>query len=1020
MTPVDPFEKVLGGGSEAPKTPPASRSVSDPFAAVLGSGGSVVEVEKRKEKGLGTRSVITWFGGKAPSEYLDGTEVAKALRTFLPSGSTSNNTQRFITEVYRLGGGEMLDFATSPTGIGLMALHVIPQTRPVAMAADYVLGAEQTVEAARAFDDFRKTKSPESLAAGFVASIGAFGGLRAGRHMLEKHVPAYKSTPPSMRASQADYATVLAEPSRPARVLKLQEMAEPKTTGQKLKQRMYATPVVRNVASMLNVPKPRLLEIGQDIVNDRTSFSTVNKQRVRYALHEIKKSVHPSELTVEKMGYVLEGDLTPAEAGLSPQATRAVGALRKISRDQTEMLREAYGDDIPLRDAETYLAHMWEFKDAGARRKAAYTIMKDPFLKERKVGTYKEGIESGWQPKFNNVLDIIEARSDFAIKAAANQRMANALREMGAILSEDEVKAMSRGGQKARQAVTTHGGMLSPNIARAENVAGWREAVDSRALHRATYVGKTERGTPVMERRPVYIHPEIEQSVNAVFGRPFEHKAFDAVEAVRAWGKKTSLMWSFFHHNALSEQGQAIAATRGSLGQRVAGAAKATWFMNPEYYKGTATGMWEIGGKVGPHDPPAMRLEKQPIVMDALRHGLSLTTEDMESRASSQMQRTGLGRGKVVRAALAPVRGIGKTMHVMDRGLWDFYHQGQMINAYETILASELERYRKLGSPLDEGQVGNLKQSIADHVNNAYGALNFERMLVSPKMRQFMNFAMLAPSWTISNIRVFTQALESDTGKRLSAQYAVGALVSWFVTANMMNYALSSYYGGVTNDGQRHEPGKNNGWFLWDNAGAPMTWNGKPVGGLSERAISVYAGYNLRPDGSQGTQRYINWGKGFKEPFVEAMRPWESMLAKSSLPVRTAAVLVTGHEPGSGFEVVDPKATPTEQTWQRWTALSDLAIPFVFRDYVQYGEHLLMPETFAKPSQSSQYFSLPASSGLSVTRATGLYVDAMDRGDTGTAEAVLKAAEYNNLKVASIIAGYRDRMRKRERNRGRD
>lgn len=993
-----------------PDAPPAARpKKKGGLMAALDTESDAKPAQTQKQEPQSdswiTRSVLKTVTGKGFSERLTGDDFSKVIKQFIPGeDNPSDFTRRFTTELYK-AGPEILDFATSPAGLSLMAAHAFPLTQPVAAAADVFMAAQQGMGAIGSFEEFYKDRSPESLARGVVSLAGMYGMGKAGVKTLAG-TRIGRAAPPSIRPGEAVRAEIekLPQSERPQT---LSELGKPKTLKEKAKAAVYRREGIRDIASsLMSIPKTKIGQVASEIVDDRAAFMGKRSFEVNTLLHDIAKDVDPSERTIQKMGYVMQGSATPEEVGLSPKATAAIEKLKDFNTRQTELLKEAYGKDMPLQDAQHYLTQVWKFdeNDKTGLRRAANQLMRDPFLKRRTIESYKHGIEvEGMTPRYDDVLQLVKLRADFATKAIANRRFADSLVKMGAMLNEDEFHHLSR-SPEGRAAL-----------------GDWRQAVEAHALDKAAYVGKVKDKfgamRPVTQRRPVYLHPDVEQAVNAIFAKPWDNWPVHAAETIRSFGKKWALSFSLFHHGALSEQTHALMMAPGrdmSLTEKVGKSLKGTYVVNPEIYKGLASGMYEVMGKKSPYDPPAMRIKQRGIASDAIEHGLNLTSEDIESKAAKEMKEFGMDRGRVLKAATAPVRVAGKVMHVLDRSLWDYFHQNSMLTSYETVVNSELANYKRKGIDLDAGQIKNVKRSVAEHINNAYGSINFEKLMVHPKMRQVLNFMLLAPAWTFSNARVFTRGFESAFDARLSSQYAAGAMISWFITANLANYALSGYYNTKDKNGK---PGAH---FIWDNAGAPLMIAGKRVGDLTEGVGTISAGYN-----ANGTERKINLGKGLKEPPIMALSPipgipgpspTEFWGGKASLPLRTAAVLWTGAEPGTGFQVIDPKATSAEKAMQRISAATTLFAPFVFRDAQRNIEHALMPGMFPKPATNTQFFSLPTSAGLSLTHATQLYTDAMDRGDTAMVQAVVKAAQLNHIKVRSIQAGYRDRLRKRKRN----
>ncbi len=960
-------------------------------------------VEKKQAGNLLTDSLSKTITGKSLSERYEGSDFRRTLEAIIPgsirAGAGGDFVGRFTNELYK-AAPEMVDVATSPAGVALLAAHVIPQTRAIAGAVDMVLGAMQGASGLQNLKKFHETHEPEDMARAFVDLAGAYGIFKGGKAARGSDAP----IPVTQRESRLAMKKIM-ETAPEERRQVLVDLAESfgslegppgaESIGKRIIRqvgpKIVDKPGIGVVAKALGIPGSKVFEIGRDLVFDRSTLIAERMYETNRMIHEIAREVAPDERTVQKLGYVIQGSKTADEVGLSREGRAAADRIREYQKTQDKMLREAYGDEVGLLEGD-YLAQIWDWgqEPYQGRTRAANTLMNDPFLKQRKVESYRQGIEEfGFKPKYDDVLDILKVRSDYAAKAVANSRMSKVLREMGAVLTKDEVAKITKSTGD-------------------NQYMGWEKLSDVPAMNRATYGSTVKRGVgqeagQVFRFDPVYVHPDIAPAVRAVFAPGFDGRLYNGMETVRAFGKKHALSYSMFHHWALSEQGQAIATSHGQgLGAKVSSSLKNTFFLNREFYRGAKSGLWEAFGQKSPDSPPTMRMKLEDA-RDWVRAGLNLTSEEIEAKAVSQMKNF-TGNNIVTKAAQPAIRFLGHVNHVMDRALWDYYHQGQQMNAAETILSSELSKRMKMGDKLSEAQVGELRRNIADHVNNVFGSANLERLLLEPKTRQALNFLLLAPNWTLSNIRVLAGGFENEAGMRLSGKYVAGAAISWFLTTQLFNYALSKYYGVEDRNG------KKGGHFTWDNAGAPLVVNGKRIPGATENIGNIAAGYNL-----DGTQRMIRFGKGFREPFQWMVSPIETLGAKLSIPVRQGIVLITGHEPGSGFEVINPKATPWEQVAQRLSYMSGIAMPFTLRDTQRKIEHGIMPEVFPEATSDTQWKSLPTARGLSRTHAIEVFSEAMERGDHDTAREVLRVAEQNHIAPSSIRSGYKSRKNSRER-----
>lgn len=746
----------------------------------------------------------------------------------------------------------------------------------------------------------------------------------------------------------------------------MDDVANASSVWKKVAAKIYRQPGMRTLAALLNMPKGTLLQESANMVRNRSILMSLRDFEVNLAVHTWQKFMEENgatnDLSIHRLGYAIQGDLPASD--LTPAGRALLKELRRFTTEQDESLYAAYGADLPLREAEQYLTQSWSFPDApDVRERAVRVLMRDPFLRRKSVESYKTGIEElGMTPKFDNVLDLIRMRANYATRAVLNQHAANTMNAMGVVLSDVE--------------------------ARHYGVEDWPKAVESRALDRAAFSGTTEKGDTILSRRSVHVHPDWKLAVDTMFSSPFSNMGFAALDSLRVLSKKMMLSGSFFHHIALSEQSVAIHGLK-----HIDKGIKGTFILNPDAWRGAGHAIIELvtsGKKKG--DPPVFTWRKD-MVEDAIIHGLNLSSEDIEHATVEAARHAGAGLGPLGKLATAPVRLMGNINFVWDKALWDYYHQGQMLEAYHTILADELTR---LGKGASKEEIETAKRQITEHLNNAYGSVNFERLLLTPKARQVISWIMLAPAWTYSNaamgmraIKGFTRPFENATGAKLARKWAVNAGISWFVTTQMLNYALTGYYNMEDKDGKR------GAHFTWDNPGAPITFGNNTIGHrthTTENVINIGAGYN--PD---GTQRYIRFGKAFREPFLWALEPIQTFSSKLSPPLKEALTQITGHEPGTGFTAIDPQRGNV--MGQRAASAIDLLLPFFAQDIARGVEHKLGPETFPEPTSSVQFMSQPTARGMTKQRAVDAYAQAIEAGDRQGAKMVLQAASANGLLV---------------------
>lgn len=896
-------------------------------------------------------------------------DALPVLRKMLPRDMQGEYASELMFELSK-AGPEIIDFATSPAGMALIGLHVIPATQPLAAGIDLALGGMAVVGSfPSALEAIKEPGDPKKVARAIVDLGIAVGFIKGGKHMVRRLRRGVKPTPkpePLIETLQA------AKPED--KLAMLEEAARPTGPIGVYQDWIYRIPGIRSAAMMLGPPKPGVIGAGSELVDRRAAFLNVQEWRSRRLGDWLRRNVPREDRAIERLGYVMEGSLTPDQAGLSPAARRALGPIRRFIKEEGDMLKEAYGDDVPLRDAQTYLAHIWDLRPGTRRgRGVGRRLMKDPFLKKRKISSYKEGIEKeGLRPLYEDVADVISARHRAAAQAIGNQKFANTLRNMGAIVGADEAARLG---------------------------LGWKEAVEATALYRAAYAGKGVRNETLLRFQPVRVHPGVEMAVDAIFSGRTDNPVINAAEQFRAFSKQMAVGWSLFHSWALSEQAHALYALRKPSKIPIA-----TFLLNPESYKGLMAGTYEVAGKKSPFVPPLLRFASDKI-RPWIEAGAEYGTLEHERAITAALRNWGRRDGVLGKTAKAPFRMLGNAAYIFNRSMWDFYMPAQMIHTSELMFTQEFGRLGKAakaaGKVVTAAEEFALRRRIADHTNRIFGAENLERLLLTPNARRGLGFLLFAPVWTLSNIRNISAGFNDATATRLTRRWAAGAALTWFLTTQLANYALTDWYQ------MEDKEGKKGGHWTWDNPGKPLKIAGKYISGVSDNVVNIGAGHN--PDGSQ---RYIRFGKAFREPGLWVLEPLKTLGGKLSLPLRQLLIQIQGVQPGSSFQVIDPKAPPRQQLQQRGAAALELITPFALDEAAQKALRYLAPKAIREPGATSQYFGLPARKGMTLTTAVEALREALEAKRHDLVHDIFKAAAQNRIDPRRIVGEYRARVRR--------
>lgn len=1051
ITPWDKLGKPKqSAGGPPPEARQASASAITPFSQ-LGKpanrssiSGPPTEENAPQESpgwtGYLTQSVAKTTFGKGISEFYD--RGVKNFNEASPDHKPGYGTR--LTEGILRMVPEAADMATSPAGMLLMAGHLFPVTLPIATAVDVLIGGYQLFRTIPSVvEAVHDPEDPDKVANAVKDMAFTLGAFKTTRNILGKPEWSGKLDRP-IEAKNIIARLSQADPDQKIQIIN--ELMKNNTLKEKTRSTLYNMPLARTAASILDVRKPKILESAAYLVDERDSFIELGKLEAGKLRAEFKREVPTEEQHVTKMGYVMENSATPEEVKLSEVGKGWISKIRDWNKNVVAMYQDpgAYGPDVKLHDPETYLMHTWGFENEGdlaaKSPRLAYgrRMMRDPQLQRRTVGTYREGIEElGYKPAVENVGDLLYKRHIIAVTAIANQKMVNVLNKMGLIVAEDE----------------THSKVDPATGKRSASHYGSWPSMESRPLERAAYVGKTPKGQPLFQKRPVRVHPDIALPLEAVMGESYKLRdpasgrmtPLGAIEALRGFGKQQAIGFSFFHHWAISEQGEAIALGNAGYeltpegkpkpvnpaiqGARKIGAAtRATFFANPELGKGMKSGIFEVLGKPQKASLPPILGLKFSAAKEWISAGAHFGTADAEGPTVDAM------RGFKVDDSIHPkmasivnntfgkaLHGVGNLHYVINRGLWDYFLPSQWMNSAEMIFTKEMN----LKPRNTREEIDALRYEIAKHVNKVFGTESMTSMMMSPKARFIANFAIFAPVWTFSNLRVLSNGFQTETGRRLTGRWLGGAMFAWFTTTTLANYATTGWVYSGTDGPAADKNGVHRAHGPWDNPGAPMSMVGAKTTGLTENWHYIYTGHN--PD---GTESYIRFGKGYFEPLSLGADPIDFLANKMGLLPKAAIALITKHEPGSGYEVVDRNLSTKDQMVQYGIVMSETVAPYVLQDALRWAERKGFPELVPETGSTQATIpagpvkipvGLPTRKGFSASRAVDAYQE-VEEDKSLTEEArraliqqIFKAAEANHIPLKSITTGYKDRLRKKQR-----
>lgn len=261
--------------------------------------------------------------------------------------------------------------------------------------------------------------------------------------------------------------------------------------------------------------------------------------------------------------------------------------------------------------------------------------------------------------------------------------------------------------------------------------------IEHPAFKKWTYVGKAGEGTELIgnsntkeingslfENRDVYAPESVAKSINNILGksRMVGSKYFDAITNV---GKtiKQSILLSPFHYVAFTKQ----------------------HILTSKY-----TELKDINPIKAYKEGIKLMHQMTPEIEELVRDG------GVTLGRQPEWTETGNESNNVVKQAL----------DVFHKNLFETYGAGLKSFDAVNMYRHELIKNSKLDNPLPRVEVC---KNVGKMINDIYGGENWNRMrgskLQNPTLRHSLSMVMLAPDWTISNLRLFRNTFKGDEGK---------------------------------------------------------------------------------------------------------------------------------------------------------------------------------------------------------------------------------------------------------------
>ena len=330
----------------------------------------------------------------------------------------------------------------------------------------------------------------------------------------------------------------------------------------------------------------------------------------------------------------------------------------------------------------------------------------------------------------------------------------------------------------------------------------------------------------------VRVHPRAQHEVRAIFDRnifhgedalprTLEEKFAHAAHTLSNFGKSSLFRFSLFHFGSvfvsmvpalkLRDLGKLFNETFGSSarGARTFGDSKeVTQWVEREVQR-ARTRISTASPGFGVQDVDTSELYGRFLIAHGTQGNPEFGAWDTFQRvlesAEHGLSQTGLP------SMINPVTGLKHVNNLIDANLWDLWQNNSKFLYWVTKRAEFIQKNPDLLLPKGKKALSEIEGEIALFGNELVGGQAWERLLVTPKMRRWLSFAMLAPDWTASNLliardlfltapgiremawakKLTPDVINADVRFGLAARYSFRTAVYSFLFGNVLNMAFT-------------------------------------------------------------------------------------------------------------------------------------------------------------------------------------------------------------------------------------
>jgi hypothetical protein len=423
----------------------------------------------------------------------------------------------------------------------------------------------------------------------------------------------------------------------------------------------------------------------------------------------------------------------------------------------------------------------WEGKTLGNRPN---------FTKGRKFLTQADGIDAGFEPVSFDIRDDLRssnnARVNVLSRIHAYQKLGASFGENGLPAIIDESEDLNTQAKNAK--ITPHKGTAPASWMRFDHV-------------------------PLL--KGLAIDPYFKPAIKFMMSRPFQGTVPEVLDFLSASTKATKL-YGLFHGYTLGEMTMSGISYRDVFSF---GKDRNPLFKGLRYLVKGMTADME-GRPVSKNPAKAVGelyhsfmtgsgvLANRPLALDMSEHGFKFGSadEDMHGILRKFLNKTeDYLKKRIGEGAAKGITALPRTaLDIQEKALWSYIRPISSMLVYETNLKDSILKFNLEAAEGKKIPIPDIKTMIANQTSKEMGGISYARLMINPRTQQVLQWAMLAPGWTIGRALMAASVFEKGPEGRQARKQMAKLFVGWFFASNMINYAQTKKYLGKAR-------------FMWDN-----------------------------------------------------------------------------------------------------------------------------------------------------------------------------------------------------------